>query len=121
MVPLLILGGLLVGGLILANWDEVVEWVSKAVSAVKDWFVKNFPTIAHFGKVLIEKIKTAYAKIKCRSYYQEQEKWFMKEGYQEIAESEVPADILLKAKQLKGKQEADITREMEIATGTTIG
>ena len=121
MVPLLILGGLLIGGLILANWDEVVEWVVNAVRAVKDWFMRNFPTIVHYGKVFIEAIKTAYAKIKCRSYHQEGERWFMKEGFQEIPPSEVPADILAKAKRLRGNQEADITREMELQTGTSIG
>ena len=120
MVPLLVIGGLLLGGLILANWDEVVEWVSKAVHAVKDWFVRNFPTIVHYGKVFIGAIKTAYAKIMCRSYHQEGEKWFMKEGFQEIPPSEVPPDILAKAKRLRGKQEEDITPEMELATGTSI-
>lgn len=120
MVPLLILGGLLIGGLILANWDEVVEWVVNAVRAVKDWFMRNFPTIVHYGKVFIEAIKTAYAKIKCRSYHQEGERWFMKEGFQEIPPSEVPADILAKAKRLRGNQEADITREMELTTGISI-
>lgn len=120
MVPLLVIGGLLLGGLILANWDDVVEWVSNAVRAIKDWFVRNFPTIAHYGKVVIEAIKTAYAKIKCRSYHQEGERWFMKEGFQEIPPSEVPADIIAKAKRLRGNQEEDITREMELATGTSI-
>ena len=117
MIPLLVIGGLLLGGLILANWDDVVEWVANAVRAIKNWFMENFPTIAQYGKVFIERIRGKYAKIKCRSYHQEGAKWFMKEGFNEIAESEVPPDILVKS---RGRRETDITREMEMMTGTSI-
>ena len=122
MVPILVgLGALLVGGLIIANWDDIVEWVSSVFSNVKDWFVRNFPTIAHYGKVLFEKIKGAYSKLKCRSYFQQDNKWYMKESPpQEIPESEVPPDILAKANRQANK-EIDVTREMEMTTGMNIG
>ena len=111
MVPILVgLGALLVGGLIIANWDDIVEWVSSVFSNVKDWFVRNFPTIAHYGKVLFG-----------RSYFQQDNKWYMKESPpQEIPESEVPPDILAKANRQANK-EIDVTREMEMTTGMNIG
>lgn len=116
MLPVWLIA-LLVGGaagaLIVAYWDDIVEWVTKFFDAFKNWFATHFPRLYHYAKVFIEKIRGDYATIKCKSYYQKEEDWFVKEGERKIAESEVPADILAKAKRLKASEkEADITEQV---------
>lgn len=116
MLPVWLIA-LLVGGaagvIIAKYWDEIVEWVTKFFQAFKEWFATHFPRLYHYAKVFIEKIRGDYATIKCKSYYQKEEDWFVKEGERQIPASEVPADILAKAKRLKGaEKEADITERV---------
>lgn len=110
MIPawiLALLVGGVAGGLIVAYWDEIVDWVTKFFNAFQEWFAKHFPRLTKYVKVFINKLKGDRAKIKCNSYYQENEQWFTSEGVREIPASEVPPDIRAQAKATR--KEADIT------------
>lgn len=116
MIPvwLLLLLGAGAAAVVVMYWDEIIEWVTEVVHKLRDWFVRNFPTITHYVKVFVEKIRDAIATVKCKAYYEKEDGWYLKEGERKISESEVPADILAKAKRLKKGQEADITEEMKL-------
>lgn len=107
MLPVWLIALLIGGALVVAYWDEVVEWATKFFYAFKKWFAQNFPRLNHYVKVFIEKLKGDHATIKCNSYYQEGENWFTQEGVKQIPTSEVPADILAQAKSTQKKE--DIT------------
>lgn len=110
MIPAWIIA-LLVGGaagaLIVAYWDEIVDWVTEFFKAFKAWFAKNFPRLNNYVKVFINKLRGDTATIKCNSYYQKGKDWFTQEGEKQISASEVPADILAQARATQDK--ADIT------------
>ncbi len=110
MLPAWILALLIGGALVVAYWDEIVDWATKFFNAFKEWFAAHFPRLTHYVKVFIEKLRGDRATVKCNSYYQENEDWFVKEGVKQISASEVPADILAQAKATKDK--ADITLPM---------
>ncbi len=106
MIPV-ILAGLAIGGvLVVAFWDEIIDWLNDFIPKVEE----AFRDIAHGAQVLGERIKTNYVAIKHKLFYQENNKWIEKTTTREVEESEVPPHI--REKVMKQKKAADLTGEL---------
>ena len=118
-VPLLI-GILTAGYLVYKYWDQIVEWASNLVPELKDFIAAKMRKFASAIAFFAEKIRNAWAAIKCKVFYRDPatNKFYEQEGIKEIEENQVPADIRAK---LMREREPNVTREMELMTGTSIG
>ena len=112
MIPLII-GGIIAaaGGayVIYKNWDQIVDWLSGFVNALKEAFSKFKKNVAHAAQVVGQKMKDGLAAIKHKLFYKEDGKWIEEVTKRELPEDEVPPFIRAKI----AKQERDITNEME--------
>lgn len=108
------------GYLVYKYWDQIVEWASDLVPELKEFIATKMRKLASVIAFFAEKIRSAWAAIKCKVFYRDPEtkKFYEQEGIKEIEESQVPADIRAK---LMREQEPNITREMELQTGTSVG
>lgn len=117
MLPLLIGAAALIGGiLILANWDDVVDWLKEFVrdlkASLRTWMTK------YGGSVFMQLLGKLVAIIHKFFYQDEQKNWYEKTTTRKVDETEVPDYILRKAK--NQNQEYDITPEMEKETQMTL-
>ena len=111
MLPFLIGLGALVGGVLLvAFWDDIVDWLKDLVSTLKSMFASAAKKIAHAAGAFIQKIENGLAAIRHKLYYQEEGEWVEETTTRKIKEEEIPASILRKAKR---SQETDVTDEIE--------
>ena len=71
MIPLLVALG--IGGLLLvAFWDEIVDWLKKLVAGLRHMFSELKKKIAHAAGAFIEREERGLAAIRHKLYYQEQ-------------------------------------------------
>ena len=106
MLPLLIgLGSLL----LVAFWDEIVDWLKKLVNEIKSMFARAVKKIAHAAAGFIQRVENGLAAIRHRLYYKEQGQWVEQTTTRKIKESEVPQRI----RRLITAQEEEITDELE--------
>ena len=76
MLPFLIGLGALVGGVLLvAFWDDIVDWLKDLVSKLKSMFASAVKKIAHAAGAFIQKIENGLAAIRHKLYYQEEGEW----------------------------------------------
>ena len=120
MIPLLIGLGVLIGGaLIVANWDEIVDWLHDFIPKLKAAWEKVRDSIPHgariFGDLVVEGAERLM-KIAHKLYYKEDGQWIEQTTTRKIPESEVPPFIRNKGI----KKETDITEEMEEELGLEI-
>jgi hypothetical protein len=120
MIPLLIGLGVLIGGaLIVANWDEIVDWLQDFIPKLKAAWEKVRDLIPHgariFGDIVVEGAERMM-KIAHKLYYKEDGQWIEETTTRKIPESEVPPFIRNKGI----KKETDITEEMEQELGLEI-
>lgn len=112
MIPVIIAGIVAAAGggyLIYKNWDQIVNWLSGFVSALKEAFLKKMRGIAHAAQVVGQKIKDGIAAIKHKLFYKEDGHWIEETTKREIPEDQVPPFIRKKI----ARQENDISEEME--------
>ena len=111
MIPLLLGLGVLIGGaIIVANWDDIVDWLKDFIPKLKAAWNKLKKAVAHAAMVVAEKVKNMFH-IKHKQYYQENGQWMEETTTRKVNEDEVPAFI--KAKVKKSQQDVNITSEME--------
>lgn len=99
-----VVGGLLVAAVV-ACWDEIVEWLSEAVSAIKRFFVG----ILHATAAFVKKARDKIAKMMHSVFYKEDDKWIEETTTREIPESELPASVRRKLTTRK----KEVTEELE--------
>lgn len=97
--------GAVAAAAVVACWDEIVDWLSEVVSAVKRFFVAAIHATAAF----IQKVRSAVAKMMHRVYYKEDNQWIEETTTRTIDESELPPSIRRKLK----TQETEVTEELE--------
>ena len=102
MVPVAILLGALVGGiLVVANWDEVVNWLEDLLPQIKE----KLAGIAKHSAKLFSNIKSEMLALVHKLYYKENGKFYEQTTTREIDESQVPEW----AKAELGEEETDVT------------
>ena len=111
MLPILAGLALLVGGaLIVAYWDDIVDWLKDFIPKVVQFFRDLPKKIAHAAAVFIERVEKGLAAIRHKLYYKEEGQWVEETTTRQVKESEVPDFIKNKIR----SQEEDITEEMEM-------
>ena len=70
MIPAL-LAALAIGGiLVVAFWDEIVDWLKKLVAGLRRMFSELKKKIAHAAGAFIERVERGLAAIRHKLYYQ---------------------------------------------------
>ena len=105
-----IIAAVIGGVLLVAFWDEIVDWLKDLVTKLKSMFASMAKKIAHAAGAFIQKIENGLAAIRHKLYYKEEGEWVEETTTRKIKESEIPANILRKAKR---SQETDVTEEIE--------
>ena len=109
MIPLL-LGALAIGGiLVVAFWDEIVDWLKKLVAGLRNMFATLKKKVAHAAGAFIQRVEKKLAAIRHKLYYQEQGEWIEETTTRKIDESEIPASIRNKIR----NHETEVTDEVE--------
>ena len=116
MIPWLI-GAAIVGFLVVACWDEIVNWLKDFIPRVKAAFQELKANVLHACAVFVQRVKDAVVHISHKTYYKENKQWMEKTTTREISEDELPPAIKRK---LSGYSEEDITPEMEQELQMTI-
>lgn len=119
MLPLLL--GLLIGGaIIVANWDSIVNWLNGFISKLKAAWESIREDIPHgariFGDLIVEGANSL-ARIMHKLYYKENGRWVEETTTRKVSESEVPLAI---RKKMSHHREADITEAMEDELGLEV-
>ena len=115
MIPLLLGLGALVGGvLVVANWQEVENWLKEFLPKLQNT-LKDIGVVDYAAK-LFSSVEGNVMRLVHRLYYKENGKWVEKTTVREIDESEVPAW----AKEGLSAKEKDVTARYEKELELTI-
>ena len=98
-----------------SNWKNFCAWLSNFMTSLKK--ALDLRGIANAAVIFGEKIREGVAQLKHRLFYKEDGKWIQETTRVEVTEDEVPPYIRAKI----AKQEADITQEMELELGQSVG
>ena len=108
MIPVLLGLGALVGGvLVLANWEDVENWLKEFLPKLKTALKET--GIVDYAAKLFSSVEGNVMRLVHRLYYKENGKWVEKTTVREINESEVPAW----AKEGLTAKEKDVTERYE--------
>ena len=108
MIPLLIGLGAVVGGyLVVANWQEVENWLKEFLPKLQN--VLKETGIVDYAAKLFSSVEGNVMRLVHKLYYKENGKWVEKTTVREIDESEVPAW----AKEGLTAKESDVTARYE--------
>ena len=108
MIPLLLgLGALVGGALVVANWEEVENWLKDFLPKLKTALKET--GIVDYAAKLFSSVEGNVMRLVHRLYYKENGKWVEKTTVREINESEVPAW----AKEGMTAKEKDVTERYE--------
>ncbi len=108
MIPLLIgLGALVGGALVVANWQEVENWLKEFLPKLQT--VLKETGIVDYAAKLFSSVEGNVMRLVHKLYYKENGKWVEKTTVREIDESEVPAW----AKEGLTAKEKDVTERYE--------
>lgn len=111
MLPLLAGLAVLVGGvLIVAYWDDIVNWLKDFIPKVVKFFRDLPKKIAHAAAIFVERVEKGLAAIRHKLYYKEEGQWVEETTTRKVDESEVPPHIRRKI----SRQEEDVTEEFEM-------
>lgn len=120
MVPFLVAAAVAAAGgaayYVYKHWDEIKAFFFNFLSSLKDAIAEKMRGIAHAAVMVGEKIRTGIAQLKHKLFYKEEGKWMEETTKREVNEDEVPPYIRAKI----AKQEADISKEMELELGMSI-
>lgn len=109
MIPLLALGGLLLGGALIATfWKEIISWIQRAAAKVRE----RIGHVVYGVRVFVKKMSEAVKEISKHYSKSEAGQWNETIVTREVPESEIPKDILQKANRSSG--EVDISNELEL-------
>ena len=109
MLPLLAGLAILVGGaLIVAFWDDIVNWLKDFIPKVAQFFRDLPKKIAHAAAMFIERVENGLAAIRHKLYYKEEGQWVKETTTRKVKEDEIPPHIRRKI----SMQEEEITQEM---------
>lgn len=95
-------------GVVVAYWNNILDWVKRAIKKVKE-VVKQ---VVYGTKIFIKKMKEAVKEISKHYSQDELGRWKETIVSKEIPASEVPPEI--RAKAMYMNQEVDITNELEL-------
>ena len=108
MIPLLLgLGALVGGALVVANWEEVENWLKDFLPKLKTALKET--GIVDYAAKLFSSVEGHVVRLAHKLYYKENGKWVEKTTVREIDESEVPAW----AKEGLTAKESDVTDRYE--------
>ncbi len=108
MIPLLLgLGALVGGALVVANWEEVENWLKDFLPKLKTALKET--GIVDYAAKLFSSVEGHVVRLAHKLYYKENGKWVEKTTVREIDESEVPAW----AKEGLSAKEKDVTERYE--------
>ncbi len=108
MIPLLLgLGALVGGALVVANWEEVENWLKDFLPKLKTALKET--GIVDYAAKLFSSVEGNVMRLVHKLYYKENGKWVEKTTVREINESEVPAW----AKEGLTAKEKDVTERYE--------
>ena len=108
MIPLLLgLGALVGGALVVANWEEVENWLKDFLPKLKTALKET--GIVDYAAKLFSSVEGHVVRLAHKLYYKENGKWVEKTTVREIDESEVPAW----AKEGLTAKESDVTARYE--------
>lgn len=107
MVPLLVLGALVGGALVAANWQEVENWLKDFLPKLQNALKET--GIVDYAAKLFSSVEGNVMRLVHKLYYKENGKWVEKTTVREIDESEVPAW----AKEGLTAKESDVTERYE--------
>lgn len=109
MIPA-ILAALAIGGiLVVAYWDDIVDWFHKLVAGLKRMFSEIKKKVAHAAGAFIQRVEDKLAAIRHKLYYQEEGEWIEETTTRKIKESEIPPSIRNKIR----NHETEVTDEVE--------
>lgn len=94
---------------LMSFWEDLRDWLKEVVTKVKQ-VVKR--AVVGF-KIFVKKMGEAIKEISKNYSQNEEGRWQETVVTREISESEVPADVLAKAKKHRGN-EVDVTEELEL-------
>lgn len=119
MIPAILALVALGGVLVVANWDEVVDWLRDIVPKFKAAWERlrpNMPCEVQILGDLVEKALDTLISVIHKIYYREENgKWMEQTTIREVKESEVPPHIREKIlKKTRQGEQADISHEMEL-------
>ena len=119
MIPAILAVVALGGVLLVANWNEVVNWLRDFVPKLKKAWEKFRPLVPYEMQLLGDTVVKAaehLISIIHKLYYQEENgQWMEQTTVREVKESEVPPHIREKILRKKRQNEqADICQEMEL-------
>ena len=95
-------------GIIVSYWNNILDWVKRAINKVRE-VIKH---VVYGTKVFIKKMNEAIKEISKHYSQDELGRWKETIVSREIPASEVPPEIRAKAMQMN--QEVDITNELEL-------
>ena len=108
MIPLLLgLGALVGGALVVANWEEVENWLKDCLPKLKTALKET--GIVDYAAKLFSSVEGNIMRLVHRLYYKENGKWVEKTTVREIDEAEVPSW----AKEGLTAKESDVTERYE--------
>lgn len=121
MVPVLVAAAVAAAGgaayYVYKHWDEIKAWFSKFLTNLKAAIKEKMRNIANAAVIVGQKIREGVAQLKHKLFYKEDGKWIQETTRVEVTEDEVPPYIRAKI----AMQEADITQEMELELGQSVG
>lgn len=114
MLPVLLgLGALIGGALIVANWDDVVNWLRDFIPKLREVWkeVRDYiPAEARmYGDRIVEG-SNRLMKIAHKLFYQEDGQWYEESTVRKVPSDKVPPEI---RNRVSMHEETDITEEME--------
>lgn len=104
-----LLAGIVGGVLLVAYWNEIVDWLRNLVEKLRGVFRSMSKKIAHAAAGFVERVESGLAAIRHKLYYKEEGQWIEETTTRKIDENEVPASIRAKIRW----QEEEITDELE--------
>ena len=120
MAPLLVAAAVAAAGgaayYVYKHWGEIKSFFSSFLRNLKESIMTRMRGIANAAVIVGEIIRNGIAQLKHKLFYKENGRWMEETTKREVNESEVPAYI----RQKIAKQEADITKPMEMELGMSI-
>lgn len=111
MIPaLLLLGAIGIGVVLVSFWDEIVDWLKKAIVKVQEFIrsaIIGFTVFLRKVNRFVKEISKHYSKNK-------QGCWQETIVTKEVNENDVPPEIRAKLEKISSASELDISSEMQL-------
>jgi len=117
MLPFLVGLGILIGGaIIVACWDDIVNWLKDLIPKIAAAFRSAARKIAHAAAMFVQWAENKLAAIRHKLYYKEQGEWIEETTTRKVDPSEVPLAIRrkIRAEETEATEEFERELQMEI-------